>query len=270
MRKLNKKLTIIKYGSNTLVTENINNKVSIDYNNISNHGLIINQIKNPVIIISSGAVAFGKSLSNNFDYIKDEIIRKRIFSALGNPHLSMNWDKYIPDKSVLQSLITHKDLTSDLSKEKILEIICAIFNNDNQNSIIQVNDNDFITDEELLELRNGEFGDNDETTKLLSILCDDFFEEIEVIINTSSDGVLENNKVISTLNINKLTDCYIDDICGLDKTNLGTGGMSNKLRTIRELISKTNNSKVYIINGKKPNQLKNILKGNDVGTKIYK
>lgn len=270
MKKLNKKLTIIKYGSNTLVTKNINNEISIDYNNMSNHGLIINQIKNPVIIVSSGAVAFGKSLNNDFDYIEDRIIKKRIFSALGNPHLSINWDKCIPNKSVLQSLITHKDLISSVSKEKILEIIYAIFNNDNQNSIIQVNDNDFITDEELVELRNGEFGDNDETTKLLSILCDDFFEEIEVIINTSSDGVLDNNKILSSLNINKLTDSYIDDICGLDKTNLGTGGMSNKLKIIRELIGKTNNSKVYIINGKNPNQLNNILKGNDIGTKIYK
>lgn len=42
MKKLNKKLTIIKYGSNTLVTKNINNTISIDYNNMSNHGLIIN------------------------------------------------------------------------------------------------------------------------------------------------------------------------------------------------------------------------------------
>ena len=270
MKKLDKKLTIIKYGSNTLVKEGVDGDISIDYNNMSNHGLIINKTKDPVIIISSGAVAFGKSLNSNLDYIEDRIIKKRILAALGNPHLSINWDKYILDKFVLQSLLTHKDLSSNLSKEKILEIICTIFDKKKQDFIIQVNDNDFITDEELIELRSGEFGDNDETTKLLAILCDNFFEEVEIIINTSSDGVFEDDKIISLLSTDKLTDDYIDSICCENKTNLGTGGMSNKLRIIRDLVNKTNNSKVYIINGKNPDQLKNILKGRDEGTKIYK
>gem|GEM_PF-6102025 len=90
MKKINKKLTIIKYGSNTLVNEGINGLLSIDYSNINNHGFLINEIQNPVIIISSGAVAFGKTMRNELSYITDDIIRKRIFSAIGNPYLSIN------------------------------------------------------------------------------------------------------------------------------------------------------------------------------------
>ncbi len=270
MNTISQKLTLIKYGSSTLVTKNNRDEIAIDSDNIKAHGAIINGIKNPVIIVSSGAVAFGKSLGNAFDYIDDEIIRKRIFAALGNPHLSINWDQAIADKQVLQSLITHRDLTSELSKEKILEIIYALFNHKNgDEAIIQVNDNDFITDEELLKIRHGEFGDNDQTTALLAILCSIIFDEIEVIINTTSDGVLDNQQLLTEISHSTLTDSYIEQICGTNKTNLGTGGMSNKLKIIRDMMQATTNVATYIINGKKPNHLRCILNGEAIGTKIY-
>jgi len=270
MKKLNKKLTIIKYGSNTLVTKNVNWNISIDYNNMQNHWLVINSIKNPVIIVSSGAVAFWKSLNNNFEYIQDDIVKKRVFAALWNPLLSINWDKYISDKLVLQGLVTHRDLNSSSSKENIKNIIYSVFNQEEQKTVIQINDNDFITDEELVKFRNGAFGDNDELTKLLAILCSEIFEEIEVIINTSSDGVLENNKLLTSIKAEKLTDSYIGKICNLDKTNLWTGGMTNKLKEVSSLLKNTNNTTVHIINGKKAEQLKNIINWKNAGTKIFK
>ncbi len=268
MEKINKKLTIIKYGSNTLVKNDENGNVSVDYINIKKHGLIIDKIKNPVIIVSSGAVAFGKTLGNEFDYIKDDIVRKRIFSALGNPHLSIGWDNAIPNKSVLQSLITHRDLISETSKEKILDIVSALFGNKNNDAVIQVNDNDFITDEELVKIRGGDFGDNDKTAQLLSMLCTQVFEKVEVIFNTSSDGVTENGKTVESIKLSVLTDSYIDGICNKNETSLGTGGMGNKLKIIRDIIKKENTI-AYIINGKKPNQLEDILKNKGLNTKIY-
>lgn len=271
MEKISKKLTIIKYGSNTLINRGSDGQISIDYENINRHGSVINKIDNPVIIVSSGAVAFGKTLGNKFDNIKDDIIKKRIFSALGNPHLSIGWSKAIPEKQVLQSLLTHRDLISAVSKKKILEIIYALFNNTNTcNTVIQVNDNDFVTDEELVKMRNGDFGDNDETTALLANSCSEIFEEVEVIINTSSDGVIEGNETISSLGIDKFTDGYIDKICKTSSSDIGTGGMSNKLKVIRDLITKNNEIKVHIINGKKPEQLQDVLGGKSIGTIIYK
>lgn len=269
MEKLAKKLTIIKYGTNTLVTTDVNGEITIDQNNMKNHGLLISAIKNPVIIVSSGAVAFGKSLGSSFDYIEDNIIRKRVFAALGNPHLSINWDKVIKDKQVLQSLITHRDLTFEDSKEKIAEIIHALFDyNGTDNVVIQVNDNDFITDEALIEIRHGEFGDNDETTALLTILCQDVFEEVEVIVNTSSDGVLDNGKLLSEIKNSQLSDDYIEAICGADKTNDGTGGMRNKLKIFRDMVSAAPQSKLTIVNGKKPEQLNAVIRGEKIGTVI--
>lgn len=270
MRQLAKKLTIIKYGSNTLVTHDNKGNITIDTNTINKHGLIIDTLKNPVIIVSSGAVAFGKTLGSPFDYISDPIIQKRIFAALGNPHLSINWDQAIKTKKILQSLITHRDLISEDSKAKIQEIIHALYSDNKPcEAIIQVNDNDFITDEALVEIRKGEFGDNDQTTALLCILCQDLFKEVEVIINTSSDGVLENGHLLSSINSKRLTDDYIESICGSDKTNNGTGGMSTKLKIFRELITKAPQTKLTIVNGKKPQQLHNAINGIAAGTVIF-
>ncbi len=268
VEKINNKLSIIKYGSNTLVKQEEDGQISIDYENIQAHGSIINSIQNPAIIVSSGAIAFGKTFKNDFQYVDDEIVRKRIFSAIGNPHLSILWDKAIPNKRVLQSLLTHRDLSSESSKEKISQIILSLYKMNE--SVIQINDNDFVTDEELVRMRGGDFGDNDKITALLAKLCSSLFKNVEVVFNTSSDGVLENNKVIPSLNADRLTDQYINDLCGTSKTKLGAGGMHSKLKIIRDTLNETENLEVRVINGKKPEQLKSILSGKNIGTKIYK
>ena len=99
------------------------------------------------------------------------------------------------------------------SAQKIRDIISALFSDNVTQSIIQVNDNDFITDEELVELRGGDFGDNDEVVSLLALLCEENFEEIEIVINTSSDGVLIDDKVSSSIHIETLSNEYINQIC---------------------------------------------------------
>ncbi len=270
-KKINKKLIIIKYGSNTLVTNGAHNETSIDYENIVAHGRIINHIPHPTIIVSSGAVAFGKTMGNKFEYIKNEVARRRIFSALGNPHLSINWDRAIPKKQVLQGLITHRDLILETPRESIAEIIYSLFNDGTDNSaVIQVNDNDFVTDEELIKIRGGDFGDNDKTTALLAILCDKIFTEVDVIFNTSSNGVLENGSTIPLVPADNLKNSYIEKICDVSKTDTGTGGMNTKLKIIRDMIQNTDKTTTYIINGKNPGQLQDVLRGKSTGTKIYK
>ena len=262
-----KKITIIKYGTNTLIEKKPVEKVSIDYDNIHNHGAILNQIDNPVILVSSGAVAFGMVYEDGFEYISDEVIKKRVLAAIGNPGLSTAWNAAIPDKLILQSLITHRDLISPDSKEKISELISVLYKKNN--TVIQVNDNDFITDEELKGIRGGDFGDNDQITALIVDLCGSIFEEVEVIINTSSDGVLEKGVTIPVVKKEDLTDEYIHELCGSEKTDLGTGGMGSKLKMVREMVASVDNcSVVHIINGKKPEQLQSVLDGGHAGTRI--
>ena len=221
---------------------------------------------NPVIIVSSGAIAFGKSQCCDLNHLEDEIIKKRVLAGIGNPLLSVLWNKAIKNKTLLQSLITHRDLTAKDSQKKIIEIISSIYIKNNL--IIQVNDNDFITDEELTKIRCGNFGDNDKLTALLANLCKNIFTKIEIIFNTNSDGVLEGKKVINLLKTKNLLNKDIEKICNIEKSNLGTGGMLNKLKIIRDIINKHQDIEIFIINGKKPNQLKLVLDKKQTGTKI--
>ena len=270
VQKIPKKLIIIKYGSSVLVKKNTQGDVGIDTAVMEQHGQIINEIHEPVIIVSSGAVAFGNAFKNPFPAVTDSVLKKRLLAALGNPRLSIAWDTYIKDKNILQSLLTHRDLLTQKSKQKIAELLYVLFSGESEEkNIIQVNDNDFVTDEELVAFRGGDFGDNDEIVKLLVFLCTGIFESIEVVINTSADGVLKNEVVVPTLTVSELTDGYIEEICGGTKTDFGTGGMENKLKTIRDLLQQTTNVSVHIVNGKHSNALKQVLGGVSAGTHIF-
>jgi len=257
--KLNKKLIIIKYWSNTLIKTDINWNVSINYNNMYEHGILINKIQNPTIIVSSWAVVFWKSFNYDFSYIKDEIVKKRIYAALWNPSLSYYWQFFIKDKILLQSLLTHRDLSNQYSKDKITQIIYNIYKNDIK-PIIQVNDNDFITDEELIDIRWWDFWDNDKLTALLTILCADIFDEVEIIFNTSINWVLKDWKTIDYIKKDNLDEKYIQSVCNKnDLSSFWTWWMYNKLMSVVEIFKNTKNSYVYIINWKDPRQLKCIL-----------
>ncbi len=262
MQKINKKLTIIKYGTAVLMSKD----GSIDKEILKAHGEIINNHKDPILMISSGAVGFGSSLAN-FDYIGDEVVRKRALACLGNPHLSMNWDLAIKDKSVLQALVTHRGLQNAQVRGDMKKVISEVYRNGNS-AIIQFNENDFVSDAELKEIRGGEFGDNDRTATLITELCLELFNETELVINTSSDGVLdENGNLIKEISVSELTNEKIDLICK-GKTGIGTGGMKNKLKIIKDLETQFPAINTRIINGKKPNELKKVLGGYKAGTLI--
>ena len=86
------KINIIKFGSSTLVKVSDNGEVIIDQEIMRQLGQVMNGINEHVIIVSSGAVAFGKS-NDKLLFIPDEIIRKRLLAALGNPDLTKSWQQ---------------------------------------------------------------------------------------------------------------------------------------------------------------------------------
>ncbi len=265
MEKIPKKLIIVKYGTAVLVSEDN----GIDEEIIKEHGRIINEHDNPILMVSSGAVGFGNTLAN-FDYIEDEVVRKRALASLGNPHLSISWDNAIKDKKVLQALVTHRGLQNNGIQEDLKKIIHSIYNNGNS-AIIQFNENDFVSDAELKDIRGGDFGDNDKTTTLIAEICLDLFDEIELIIQTSTDGVLsESGEVIKEISTSELSDEKIEKLCGENKTGTGTGGMKNKLTITRDLIEKKPQIVAYIIDGKNSSQFEKILNNEITWTKILK
>jgi len=177
----------------------------IDKGIMKAHGDIINKYDEPILIVSSGAVGFGASLAN-FNYIEDKIVRKRAEASFGNPYLSVSWNKVIKNKSVLQALVTHRGLQNSIVRGDMKKVIAEIYRNGNS-AVIQFNENDFVSDVELKEIRGGEFGDNDKTATLIAEICLDLFDEIELIINTNTNGVLdEKGQVIKEISVLELSD----------------------------------------------------------------
>ncbi len=261
-----RRLVISKYGSATLLGDNEGSFV--DYDVINKHGEIINKLNDPVILVTSGAVAFGNVLSGGRIRYNNEITNKRALSAIGNPSLSAAWQSAIKDKIIAQALLTHRDLKDEKSQKYILDVL-EIFLEDNSKVVLQVNDNDMVTDEELKNLRGDVFGDNDEITALITSICAPYFDEIVVCVNTMSDGVLDSEgKVISNLSCGDITDDFLNTLTH-KKTAQGTGGIKRKLSIFKELVSQQKNVTVYIINGKNPLQLEYVLLGKrGVGTCI--
>ena len=66
-----------------------------------------------------------------------------------------------------------------------------------------------------------------------------------------------------------LTQKYIKELCGINKSSLGTGGMSNKLKIMSKLIVKNPKINVYIVNGKSPKMMESVLNNKKAGTLIY-
>ncbi len=262
-----KRLVISKYGSATLLGDIEGSFV--DYDVINKHGGIINKLNDPVILVTSGAVAFGNVITGGKIHYNNEVTNKRALSAIGNPLLSAAWQSAIKDKIIAQALLTHRDLKDKKSQRYILDVL-EIFLADNSRVVLQVNDNDMVTDEELKNLRGDIFGDNDEITALITSICAPYFDEIVVCVNTMSNGVLDfEGKVMQYLPCSDITEDFLNTFTRA-KTFHGTGGIKRKLRIFKQLVSQQKNVTVYIINGKDPCQLEYVLLGKQgVGTCIY-
>ncbi len=261
------KIIIPKYGTNTLTTETIDGGKAIDHNNMAEHGKLINALTDPSLIVSSGAVGYGKALAD-FSWIEDPVLRKRIQAMKGNPHLAIAWDKFIKDKEVLQGLATHRAFANG-TKQEVSRVLKAIYS-DPLKCVAVLNDNDFLSDEELKNLRGGDFGDNDKEAILAAEVCLDFAERVEVIIQTSTNGVLDSTgRTIDQLKVSDLSDEVIRELCGETTSEDGTGGMAGKLTHGRELMKQFGDRvSLVIINGKNPQQFKNLLAGKSVGTQL--
>lgn len=267
MEKIKERVSVIKYGTNVLTRTNSLDDDCIDFNVIKDHGSFINNgIQGPVIMVSSGAVGFG-FIIDKMRHISDLVIRKRALASMGNLRLFTTWAQSIPDKNLLQALVTHRDMKNETSRNNIKKLIWEVYQK--PGSIIIFNDNDFVSDEELIQVRGGEFGDNDYLAALITELCLDIFEDAELIINTSSNGVLdENEQRIKQINASEIQLQEIDNLCSNDRTQFGTGGMKDKLTILSDLVRRNPSLVCYIINGKDVSNLRDVGSEYCQGTEI--
>ncbi len=257
-------LDVIKYGTAVLTTQDFQGQGAVDHNIMRQHGQVIDNNPNPTILVSSGAVGFGKIAMNGYDFKDvDDTTIKRVLAELGQPDLMEAWKQSIPHKKVLQKLVTYYDLQRQTVKDTVRTAI-------NNNLLYVFNFNDGVDDSELKETQAHQFGDNDHLAAQVAGFSTEFSDTVRLILNTSADGFMlkDQKTALAELQAEDITADFVATHCN-GTSNGGTGGMGQKLENAQKALA-SGVSEVWIVNGKDPAQLHAVLNGEHAGTRIIK
>lgn len=252
------KRLVIKLGTSTLTYET----GLINIQKFKKLVSVISDIKNSgieVIIVSSGAIGLGVGRLK-LGRKPADLPTKQACAAIGQSELmslySEHFSKY--NHNVAQILLT-KDVINDEIKHRN---ICNTFNRLFDFSVIPViNENDSISTNEIEE---NVFGDNDTLSAIVARVCN----ADALIILSDIDGLFDKdpNKYQDARIIPLVTEIndVIKELCGDTSNAQGTGGMITKISAAE--ICFTSNISMAIINGNRPENLYDIIKGENIGT----
>ena len=215
-----------------------------------------------VCLVSSGAVAAGRSAFSGRKGTAESLPGKQALAAIGQGRLMREYEHAFASQGLVcaQVLLTRDDLRS---RSRFLNARNTFMNLLDWGVVPIVNENDTVAVHDL------KFGDNDQLASLLLNLV-----EGELYVNlTSADGVLAANpgksgagEAIPILeSIDNIEELDIEGLCGA-KTSVGTGGMQSKLMAARRAAQL--GVPTLILPGRRPDILDRAFAGEPVGTWI--
>jgi len=245
--KIPKRL-VVKIGSNVLTMDNGQPDLSRMGSLVKQLGLMRQQ-KVQLILVSSGAVAFGRKEVALPEKL-DTVLKKQIWASAGQIELIQTYKKLfaLEGITVAQILVTKEDFRDRkhyLNMKNCLEGLIS------QNIIPIINENDTVAITELM------FTDNDELASLTAAMVN----ADTLMLLTNVDGVYDgpptdpDSKLIPYIG-SKIPE-FIQAISPV-KSSFGRGGMLTKLSMAKK--SADLGIQVVIANGKKENILFDILK----------
>lgn len=254
---MRKKRIVVKIGSSSLT----NSRGEIDREKLQDHIHALanlRQANHEVVLVSSGAVAAGfKQLG--YPSRPVTIKGKQAAAAVGQSLLIQSYISKFSQYHITpaQILITRSDFSN---RERYRNAFSTITELLDRGILPVINENDSVSIDELT------FGDND----MLSALVAGFVHADQLIILTDINGIYNDNphKNPRAKKYNHLSEITEDMLNEADSTGskFGTGGMKSKLQAAKTAISL--NVPVFIGQGKGPNKLLDILKGEGDGTYI--
>lgn len=254
--KADKKRIVVKVGTSTLTHEN----GKLNLHRIDKLIQVLSDLRNmgnDVILVTSGAIGVGVSKIKLKDHETKTMREKQAAAAIGQCELMFLYEKLFMQygNSTAQILLTKKITDNAVGKENVINTINTLLE---WGIIPVINENDSVAYEEI------EFGDNDTLSALVSVLVD---ADI-LILMSDIDGLYDKNpkedknaKLISK--VTEVTD-EIKENAGGAGTRRGTGGMITKLLAAE--MAMEHGVDMYIINGKTPTNIYNIMNGESVGT----
>ncbi len=245
---------VVKVGSGVLTyDQGLNAKV---IKRLAREMSIIMDQGYEVIIVSSGAIASGMKKMNMAKRPSD-IPHKQAAAAIGQPRLMLEYEKSFAhyQKKVAQILLTRDDLCNRRRYLNARNTINVLLN---WKIVPIINENDTVVVEEL------KFGDNDNLSALITHLMD-----AQILINlTDIDGFYDKDPAahkdaLLIPLVSRIDRGMEKAACNIPGT-LGMGGMSSKIQTAKKVT--TSGIPMVIAGGLKPNILKRLFEGRDVGT----
>jgi glutamate 5-kinase len=247
---------IVKIGSNVITRAD----GLPDAERISNLVDQIAEIKKrgiEVIVVSSGAVASGRSLISVFER-SDAVAVRQLLASIGQVKLINTYSQLFEKFNILcsQVLVTKEDFRDRLhylNMRNCLEILL-------QHHVIPViNENDVVSVTELM------FTDNDELAGLIAAMLN----AQALIVLSNVDGIYTGDPKLETSSvIQEVNDTGIDfsTFVSSGRSQFGRGGMITK-STIAQKTAKLGIA-VHIANGTKNNILINVLAGKVIHTRF--
>ena len=212
---MSKSILVIKFGSSSIthangeVNEQTLEKIAAQ--------VAILQPNFHIVLVSSGAVAAGKSVIKNY---KGTLSERKAAAAVGNPLLIAKYNHYFQKYgiAIAQSLCERHHFSQREQFLQLKETYQELW----KNGVIPIaNENDVVSNVEL------KFSDNDE---LATLIATGFGAE-KLLISTSVGGLLDANGEIIR-HVQKI-DSDILSVVNSDTSSTGLGGMISKLTFTR-------------------------------------
>lgn len=247
---------VIKIGSNVLTQKD-------GLPNLSRIGHLVDQVATikkqgkEVVLVSSGAVAAGRSLFKTTDNM-EAVAARQLLASIGQVKLINIYADLFRQHQLLcsQVLVTKEDFRDRVHYLNMKNCFAMLLKHD---VIPVVNENDVVSVSELM------FTDNDELAGLIA----SFLDADALIILTNVNGIYDgdpgnsNNKVIEIIDSNKT------DLAGFissGRSDFGRGGMLTKTNMARKVAGL--GIAVHIANGQHENILTDVLENKTLHTQF--
>ncbi|MCQ2401772.1 MAG: glutamate 5-kinase [Lachnospiraceae bacterium] len=209
-----------------------------------------------VILVSSGAIAVGTN-KLNMKARPGSMRLKQAAAAVGQCQIIFLYDKFFGDydKTIAQILLSAEDIRQEEKKWNLQNTFDALLE---MGIIPVVNENDSVSYTEI-EGENRVFGDNDRLSAEVAVLT----KASRLIILGESDGLTGPSGILTKV------EAITDEIYALAETQAGRkGGAGLKTKLQAASIAGSHGIDTYILSGKKPEAIYDILEGKPAGTEF--
>ncbi len=256
MSSSKKLIVTVKVGSN-VITNSQGFPDEMVISNISKQIKVLRSEGHQVILVSSGAVAAGRSIYK-MPKKTDTVVQRQVLASIGQVKLISLYKDAFDKQDILcsQVLVTKEDFKSRNHYLNMQNCISALLSH---NIVPILNENDVVSVTELM------FTDNDELAGLVSAMMNTDL----LIILSNVDGVYDGDpdqpgtKIIHVYDSKNIN---LAEIATGKKSGFGRGGILTKVQTSEKIAGM--GIPVHIGNGRTTDIIQKIISNEQIGTRF--